>query len=347
MNQTASKSATDPKSSATPATKIGLIGSGIWATALANILHETGQEFNWYFRFRSQIRAFKKQGHNPNYLTSVSFDTSKIHFYSDLTELVEESDTLLLCTPSPYLKGVLQKVDPEKYKGKVFLNAVKGIIPDSYQLVSDFLSSEFGIPMSQIAVISGPTHAEEVAIDRTSYLTIGCEDEETALRLAPLFHAPYVHTVISTDVRGIEYSSVLKNIYAIASGITQGMKLGDNFMAVLICNATGEIKRFIRTATESRPQVYDSAYLGDLLVTAYSRYSRNRTFGNFLGKGYGVYEAQLEMEMIAEGFYGAKCIHEVNKRYGVEIPIADAVYDILYEHVKPEQAFKNLKPLLK
>ena len=231
MKQTASKSVTDPKSSATPATKIGLIGSGSWATALAKILHETGQEFNWYFRFRSQIRAFKKQGHNPNYLTSVSFDTSKIHFYSDLTKLVEESDTLLLCTPSPYLKGILQKVEPEKYKGKVFLNAVKGIIPDSYQLVSDFLSSEFGIPMSQIAVISGPTHAEEVAIDRTSYLTIGCEDEETALRLAPLFHAPYVHTVVSTDVWGIADSSVLKHIYVLASGITQGLQLGDKFMA--------------------------------------------------------------------------------------------------------------------
>lgn len=330
-----------------PTTKIGLIGSGSWATALAKVLQETGQEFNWYFRFRSQIRSFKKEGHNPNYLTSVDFDTSKITFYSDITRLVEASDTILLCTPSPYLKGVLEKAHPSVYKGKTFLNAVKGIIPDTYQLVSDFLAESYGTPMSRIAVISGPTHAEEVAIDRTSYLTIGCEDRERAERLAELFHADYVHTVISDDVRGIEYSSVLKNVYAIASGICQGMKLGDNFMAVLICNATGEIMRFIRTATESSPQVYNSAYLGDLLVTAYSRYSRNRTFGNYLGKGFGVYEAQLEMEMIAEGFYGAKCIHEVNKRYGVDIPIADAVYDILYEHMRPEQAFEKLQPLLR
>lgn len=333
------------KTDATP--KVGLIGSGSWATALAKILQETGQEFNWFFRFRSQIRDFRKQGHNPTYLTSVNFDISKITFYSDLTRLVEESEILLLCTPSPFLKGVLEKVSPAKYEGKVFLNAVKGIIPDSYRLISDFLEQDLKAPISHIAVISGPTHAEEVAIDRPSYLTIGCEDRKTAERLAPLFRADYVRIVISDDVRGIEYSTVLKNVYAIASGIIQGMKLGDNFMAVLLCNAVGEIKRFIRTATVSRPHVYDSAYLGDLLVTAYSRYSRNRTLGNYLGKGYGVYEAQLQMEMIAEGFYGAKCIHEVNKRYGVEIPIADAVYDILYEHEKPEQAFEKLRPLLR
>lgn len=328
--------------------RVGLIGSGSWATALAKMLLETGQQLGWYFRFRSQIREFRKQQHNPSYLTSVRFDTSKIDFYSDLEKMVGAYDTLILCVPSPYLTSTLAKVPTAKYRDKVFLNAVKGIIPESYRLISDYLMEELKTPEDHIAVISGPTHAEEVALDRTSYLTVACSDQRRAEQLAKLFEAPYVHTLLSSEVRGIEYSSVLKNVYSIAAGITQGMKLGDNFMAVLLCNATGEMSRFIHTCTRgSLPNIFDSVYLGDLLVTAYSRYSRNRTFGNYIGKGYGVYEAQLEMEMIAEGFYGTKCIHEVNKRLGVEIPIAETVYDILYEHVKPEEAFERLKPSLK
>lgn len=330
-----------------PKPKVGIIGSGSWATALAKILLETQEEVNWYFRFKDTVRKFRIGRHNPSYLVSVEFDVERIHFYTDLNKVIKASDIILLVTPSPYIKGMLDKVDRSELEGKFILNAIKGIIPDDYVLISDYMSEHFEIPREMIGIVSGPSHAEEVALDRISYLTVGCSDLQRAEELSTYFRSSYVYTQVSSDVAGIEYGSVLKNVYAIAAGICQGLRMGDNFQAVLISNATAEMQRFVNSVSSSPRSITDTVYLGDLLVTAYSKLSRNRTFGTMLGKGMGVKQAQLEMEMIAEGYYGAKCIHEVNKEFKLNMPIVDAVYQILYHKAQPKATVETLLTLLK
>lgn len=327
--------------------RIGIIGSGSWGTAIAKIVLANRERINWYFRFGQTIKEFKKYGHNPSYLTTQQFDTERIDFFTDIPSIVAASDTLILVTPSPYIKNTLQKAKSGSLEDKFLLNAIKGIVTDEYVIISEYLQEEYGLPPEQIGVMSGPTHAEEVALDRLSYLTVACVSEERAKALSRVLTSPYVTCETSTDVAGIEYGSVLKNIYAIAAGITQGMRMGDNFQAVLIANAAAEMRRFLDVVQRGDRLITDSVYLGDLLVTAYSRYSRNRTFGTLLGKGYSVKQAQNEMEMISEGYYGAKCIHEVNKLHQVDLPIAETMYQILYHRAKPEEAMEALSTQMK
>lgn len=326
--------------------RIGIIGSGSWATALAKIILSNEKEVNWYFRFGETVRQFKRNKHNPSYLTSQLFDTNKINFYTDIPSIVANSDTLLLVTPSPYIKGVLQKTKEGTLQDKFILNAIKGIVTDEYMIISEYIKEKYSIPTDQLGVISGPTHAEEVALERLSYLTLACGDQNRAEVLSKTFTNEYTYCKVSNDVSGIEFGSVLKNVYAIASGICHSLRFGDNFQAVLLSNAVSEMQLFLREVTKMERQIYDSVYLGDLLVTGYSRYSRNRTLGTLLGKGYSVMQAQSEMEMTAEGYYGAKCIHEVNKKYKVDLPIAEAVYDVLYERANPRDTFVELSKKL-
>lgn len=326
--------------------RIGIIGSGSWGTALAKIVLAHEESINWYFRFGETVRQFKRFGHNPSYLTSQMFDTDRINFYNDIPSIIEASDTLILVTPSPYIKNILEKTKENSLADKFILNAVKGIITDDYMIISEFLQEQYGMPIDQIGVISGPTHAEEVALDRLSYLTVACEDIEKAQKIKEVMTNEFVFCKVSNDVAGIEYGSVLKNIYAIAAGISQGLRLGDNFQAVLLANAADEMQRFLKKALKKNRNITDHVYLGDLLVTAYSRYSRNRTFGTLLGKGYSVKQAQSEMEMISEGYYGAKCIHEVNKKYKVDLPIAETIYMVLYERASAIDSFAELSKKL-
>ncbi|MBR8729699.1 Glycerol-3-phosphate dehydrogenase [NAD(P)+] [Porphyromonas levii] len=322
--------------------RIGIIGSGSWATALAKIVMEREERINWYFRFGETVRQFRRSQHNPTYLTTQLFDTERIDFFTDIPSIVEASDTLILVTPSPYIKGILEKAKKGSLQDKFVLNAIKGIIPDDYVVISDYLRDSLGVPDEQIGVISGPTHAEEVALNRLSYLTLACSDVRRAEQLSKVFQSDYTFCKVSSDVTGIELGSVLKNIYAIASGVCQSLRMGDNFQAVLISNATKEMARFLARASSAERNINDSVYLGDLLVTGYSRYSRNRTLGTLIGKGYSVKQAQAEMEMTAEGYYGAKCINELNKKYKVDLPIAEAVYDLLYNKEKAKDTFRNL-----
>ncbi|MCC8172306.1 MAG: NAD(P)H-dependent glycerol-3-phosphate dehydrogenase [Parabacteroides sp.] len=310
--------------------KIAIIGGGSWATALAKIALSTQDSINWYMRRPDRIAEFERLGHNPCYLTSVKFDLNKITFFSNINQAIKNSDTLIFATPSPFLKQHLKKVRTS-LSDKFIISAIKGIVPDENMLVSDYFAEYYKVPAGNIAVLGGPCHAEEVALERLSYLTLGCPDIEQAKMISPVFHNQYLMNSVCKDVVGIEYASVLKNVYAIAAGICHGMKYGDNFQAVFISNAIEEMKRFVDTIHALDRDITDSVYLGDLLVTAYSRFSRNRTFGTMIGKGYSVKTAQLEMEMIAEGYYGTKCIKEINGKYQVNMPILDAVYDILYE----------------
>ncbi len=325
-----------------PDGKIAIMGGGSWATAIAKmVMSHEDETINWYMRRDDRIEDFKRLGHNPAYLTSVRFDVKRISFSSDINKVVRESDILIFVTPSPYLKSHLKKLKT-KLKDKFIITAIKGIVPDENLIVSEYFHREYGVPEDQIAVLAGPCHAEEVALERLSYLTIGCSDRDKAKYLAKKFANHFIKTSVSQDVPGIEYSSVLKNVYAIAAGICSGLKYGDNFQAVLMANAVQEMNRFIETVHPIDRKIDESVYLGDLLVTGYSRFSRNRVFGSMIGKGYSVKSAQIEMEMIAEGYYGTKCIKELNRHHHVNMPIVDAVYNILYERISPMIEIKLL-----
>jgi glycerol-3-phosphate dehydrogenase (NAD(P)+) len=317
------------------------MGGGSWATAIAKMFLAQEETINWYMRRDDRIADFKRLGHNPAYLTSVKFDVKRINFYNNINDIVKNSDTLVFATPSPYLKSHLKKLRT-KLKDKIIITAIKGIVPDDNLIVSDYFTKEYGVPSENIAVLGGPCHAEEVAMERLSYLTLACPDMEKAKIFARQLACSYIKTSISDDIIGIEYSSVLKNVYAIAAGICSGLKYGDNFQAVLISNAIQEMRRFLDTVHPINRSVDESVYLGDLLVTSYSNFSRNRTFGTMIGKGYSVKSAQIEMEMVAEGYYGTKCIKEINKHYHVNMPILDAVYNILYERISPTIEIKLL-----
>ncbi len=326
--------------------KIAIMGGGSWATAIAKIILTQAESINWYMRRDDRIEEFKRLGHNPAYLTSVRFDIRRINFSSDINKVVKESDTLIFVTPSPYLKSHLKKLKT-KLKDKFIVTAIKGIVPDENLIVSDYFHQMYDVPEENIAVLAGPCHAEEVALERLSYLTVGCKDIEKAKMFAKQLAGHYIKTSVNPDVAGIEYASVLKNVYAIVAGICHGMKYGDNFLAVFICNAIEEMRNFLNAVHGLERDVTDSVYLGDLLVTAYSRFSRNRTFGTMIGKGYSVKIAQLEMEMIAEGYYGTKCIREINEKYKVNMPILDTLYSILYEKKSPTTAIRQLTETFK
>jgi glycerol-3-phosphate dehydrogenase (NAD(P)+) len=321
--------------------KIAIIGGGSWATAIAKIVLDHTQHIGWYMRRDDRIEDFRRMGHNPAYLTSVHFDIDKIFFSSDINKIVQNYDTLIFVTPSPYLKNHLKKLKT-RIRDKFIITAIKGIVPDENLVCSEYFHQVYDVPYENLACIGGPSHAEEVALERLSYLTIGCMDKEKAQSFANLITSDFIKTKTSTDVVGIEYSSVLKNVYAIAAGICSGLKYGDNFQSVLMANAIQEMNRFLTAIYPLERNINDSVYMGDLLVTGYSNFSRNRTFGTMIGKGYSVKSAQIEMEMIAEGFFGTKCMKEINRHWHVNMPILDAVYNILYERISPQIEIKLL-----
>lgn len=321
--------------------KIAIIGGGSWATAIAKIVVEHTHHIGWYMRRDDRIDDFKRLSHNPAYLTSVHFNMEELYLSSDINKIAEAYDTLVFVTPSPYLKNHLKKLKI-RLRDKFIVTAIKGIVPDENLVCSEYFHQVYDVPYENLACIGGPSHAEEVALQRLSYLTIGCKDLEKAAAFTDVLTSEFIKTKTSDDVVGIEYSSVLKNVYAIAAGICSGLKYGDNFQAVLIANAVQEMNRFLMAVYPIERSIYDSVYLGDLLVTGYSNFSRNRTFGTMIGKGYSVKSAQIEMEMIAEGYFGTKCMKEINRHLHVNMPILDAVYNILYERINPQIEIKLL-----
>lgn len=326
--------------------RIAILGGGSWATAIAKILLNNVSEINWYMRRQEQIDEFIRLSKNPSYLTGVKFDTDHIRFTNNINHVVAISDILVLATPSPFLKQHLRKLH-RRIDKKVIVSAIKGIVPDENLIVTDFFEQVYKVPKENIAVLAGPCHAEEVALERLSYLTLASASRDKAKMLAQLFANSFIKTSTSDDVMGMEYASVMKNIYSIAAGICHGLKYGDNFQSVLISNAIQEINRFCNATNPLHRDISQSAYLGDLLVTAYSKFSRNRLFGTMIGKGYSVKTAQIEMEMIAEGYYATKCIYEINQKYKVDMPIVDTVYDILYNRASPLLKIRELTDKLK
>ena len=323
-------------------TKFAVIGGGSWATAIVKLLCNTQSKVGWWMRNEDAVSYIQQFKHNPNYLQSVEFDLTKLSISSDLETIISNTEIVIIATPAAFLTKTFEKLPTELWENKSVFSAVKGIIPETNLIPAEFIHQTFMVPFSKIGIICGPCHAEEVALERLSYLTIGCSSSELATEIASAFACRYIKTTISDDLIGTEISAVLKNVYALAAGICNGLGYGDNFQAVLISNAIQEIERFIDIVSPIHRDTKTSAYLGDLLVTAYSNFSRNRTFGFMIGKGYSVKSAQLEMNMIAEGYFATKCLMEMNKKYQVEMPILTAVYQILYERISPIMEIKIL-----
>lgn len=342
--------------------KFGILGSGSWGTALAKILADNGNVINWWIRNDETISLFHKRKHNPHYLQTAHFNTERLNLDSSVTKVIEDSEVIIIAVPSAYLGSVLGALPKEVFAGKKILSAVKGILPEANVLLNDFLKGTFDVATEDYFAVLGPCHAEEVAQEKLSYLTFSGIDEPMCARIAEAFRTPYIKTIINKDIYGVQYAAVLKNIYAVGAGMAHGLDYGDNFLSVLIANSADEMAGFLRKAGIINAEVgyidhsgtfgsahtnyAASVYLGDLLVTCYSLFSRNRTFGNMIGKGYSVKAAQVEMSMVAEGFNASRCMHILNRSIGADMPIANAVYKVLWENVPAHRAFSEVEPLL-
>jgi glycerol-3-phosphate dehydrogenase (NAD(P)+) len=343
--------------------KFGIIGSGSWATALVKVLTDNNQSVNWWVRSNDIIQHIRKRRHNPQYLSSAYFNTSLLNMSDDINDVIERSDVILLVVPSAYIKEVLEQVRPGALKNKKILSAIKGLVPGPDVLVNDYLQQHFEVPIENYFALLGPCHAEEVASEKLSYLTFSGIDVALTQQIAACFKTDYINTVTNIDIIGVQYAAVLKNIYALGAGMAHGLEYGDNFLSVYIANSADEMAGFLRTVgiqhivvgehQQTDPYTLKkdinyaaSVYLGDLLVTCYSPYSRNRTFGTMIGKGYTVQSAQLEMNMVAEGYYAAKCMFNLNRFIKADMPIAETVYKILWERQHPAEGFYRIEEVM-
>jgi glycerol-3-phosphate dehydrogenase (NAD(P)+) len=330
--------------------KFGIIGGGSWATALAKMLADNGHSINWWLRSDATIEFIRKRRHNPHYITTAHFNPILLNMSSNMREVIENSEALVICVPSSYLLTHLSGLPADAFAGKKIISAIKGVLPGTNQLLNEYLLQGFNVATSNYFTIMGPCHAEEVAAEKLSYLTFSGEDVEAVELIASHFKTDYLNTVINHDIWGTQYAAVLKNIYAVGAGIAHGLEYGDNFLAVYIANAANELVNFLRTVMEHKHapdhgliNYKSSVYLGDLLVTCYSLFSRNRTFGNMIGKGYSVKVAQLEMNMVAEGYPASKGLYQINENIGAVMPIATAIYQILWHHADPRKEFAKIE----
>jgi glycerol-3-phosphate dehydrogenase (NAD(P)+) len=329
--------------------QFGMIGGGSWATALAKILTDNGNTIHWWMRNTDTIAHLQKRRHNPHYLGAAYFDVQQIQLSSNLEQVIHQSDVLVIAIPSAYAVSTLANLPSQIFAGKKIVSAIKGMLPNTNQLLNEYLADAFAVAISDYYTVLGPCHAEEVAAEKLSYLTFSGIDAEITANIAAHFKTEYMNTVVNADVWGVQYAAILKNIYALGAGIAHGLEYGDNFLSVYIANAAREMGNFLQKMVEQNavcPNYAASVYLGDLLVTCYSLYSRNRTFGNMIGKGYSVKAAQLELNMVAEGYNASKCIHLTNKTLKAEMPIAAAIYNILWNHLSAKEGFRTIEQIL-
>ncbi len=341
----------------------GIIGSGSWATALAKILTDNDHHINWWIRNAKTIEQIRKRRHNPHYLSTVYFNTSLLFLENDIKKVIADSDIIVMAVPSAFIEESFTGIETDSFENKKIVSAIKGIIPRQNILLNGWLLKQFNVSLEDYFVVLGPCHAEEVAAEKLSFLTFSGIDVSKAEEIASHFKTDYINTIVNHDILGVQYAAVLKNIYAMGAGIAHGLEYGDNFLSVYIANSADEMAGFLRkvgiehmvvgehdeedpVTHRKAPNYAASVYLGDLLVTCYSLYSRNRTFGNMIGKGYSVRSAQLEMNMVAEGYNAAKCIYDLNRDIGAAMPIAETVYKILWENVKPVEGFKQIEEVL-
>lgn len=323
-----------------------VIGGGSWGTALVKLLSENAERTGWWVRGAANVEHIRKYGHNPNYISAARIDPTRLAVSDDLHAVVAAADTLILAVPSAFLKSTLDQLPPDALQGKKLFSAVKGIVPETNQIVGEYLFEHWAVQEQDLGVICGPCHAEEVAMERLSYLTIACQESAQAAAMGAALNGRFMKTTLSDDIYGTEYAAILKNVIAVCAGISVGLGYGDNFRAVLVSRAIQEIERFVAGVHPIARDINEPAYLGDLLVTAYSTFSRNREFGAMVGKGYSVKAAQLEMNMVAEGYYAVKCVHLINERLGVDMPITETTYGILYGGLSPAMGMSRLSDRL-
>ena len=321
--------------------RFGVLGGGSWGTAIIKILLEKNSSLSWYIRNEENINYIKKNKRNPNYLTSLVLNVDKLKISSSVNEVVDNSDILILAIPSPFLNSELKKINSELNE-KIIFSALKGVVPESNKIVSEHLNLDYNVSFSKIGIITGPCHAEEVALQKLSYLTIACKNQELGEYVRKSLESKFIKAKFTNDTMGVEYASMLKNIYAIIVGVSNGLGYGDNFQSVLISNCVREMKKFIKTIYNLKRDINDTEYLGDLLVTSYSSFSRNRTLGNMLGKGYSLKSAISEMSMISEGYYATKNAYKIGTDKQITFDIINASYDILYKNVSPKKTLKVL-----
>lgn len=325
---------------------IGVIGGGSWGTALVKLLHSNTDRVHWWIRRPETIAHIRAYGHNPDYISAAQFDVSRLAISADIAEVVRSVDTLIIAVPSAFLKSTMEMLDRSALVGKTVFSAVKGIVPETNQIVGEYLFAHWVVAKQDFGVICGPCHAEEVAMERLSYLTIASQNAANAQAMGAALNGRFMKTTLSDDIYGTEYAAILKNVIAVCSGISVGLGYGDNFRAVLISRAITEIERFVAAVHPIDRDINEPAYLGDLLVTAYSTFSRNREFGTMIGKGYSVHAAQMEMNMVAEGYYAVKCVHEINAKLKVDMPITEATYRMLHEKMPPGEELRILSDKL-
>lgn len=319
----------------------GVLGAGSWGTAIVKILTEKNSSINWYVRNESNLNHIKTFRKNPNYLNSLELEINKINLSSSIIDVVKNSSVIILAIPSPFLDSELKKIK-SFFKGKVFFSALKGVIPESHLIVSEHLNQFYKVSFAKIGVITGPCHAEEVALEKLSYLTVACKNTKIGKSMTDSLNTKFIKTKFSKDLKGAEYASMLKNVYALLVGVANGLGYGDNFQSVLISNSVKEMKRFIKTVYLLERDINDSEYLGDMLVTCYSTFSRNRTLGNMLGKGHSLKAAILEMSMISEGYYATKNAYEIGLENKIPFEIINTAYSILYKKHSAKKAMKVL-----
>lgn len=315
--------------------KIAVIGSGSWGTALVKLLSHNLEQVGWWVRSENTKKYVEENGRNPVYLQYAELIPEKLNISTDMTKIVANYNILIFAIPSAFLHKSITQAGISNFKNKIIISAIKGIVPEFNQIVANYFHNNYKVPFNDIGIIAGPCHAEEVAMQKLSFLTIAFLQEERAQYIAELFSTWYMKMKTSVDIAGTEYAAMIKNIIAIANGICIGLGYGDNFQAVLIVNAMREIRRFLEDVFPQYRKVMDTEYVGDLLVTSYSKFSRNRTFGTYIGRGYSVKATMAEMNMVAEGYYAVKCLMEINKEHKVYLPITEAVYNILYGGISP------------
>ncbi|MEO6329827.1 MAG: NAD(P)H-dependent glycerol-3-phosphate dehydrogenase [Ginsengibacter sp.] len=343
--------------------KFGIMGGGSWGTALAKILTDNNNAINWWIRDENAIKYFISRHHNPQYLSSAYFNTALLHFSNNVAEVIKNSDCIIIAVPSAYADNTLKDLDASSFKNKKIVSAIKGILPDQNLLLNDYLKNKYGVELKNYFAVLGPCHAEEVAAEKLSYLTFSGIDEKQTLAISKYFSTHYLNTIVNKDIYGVQFAAILKNIYALGAGIAHGLDYGDNFLSVLIANSADEMAGFLRKSgiknidvghiaddkklpAKNHLNYAASVYLGDLLVTCYSLYSRNRTFGNMIGKGYSVKSAQLEMNMVAEGYNASRCMHLINETINADMPIADTVFKILWHNLAAREGFRKIEKTL-
>src|SRR5205809_1602421 len=264
--------------------QFGILGSGSWATALAKILTDSGETIHWYVRNKDTISHLSQRRHNPHYLSSAYFDTSRLQLSSNINYVISSCDVLLIVIPAAYVHQSLSALNKDAFAGKKIISAIKGILPEKNQLLNEYLEENFNVDLKDYFTVLGPCHAEEVAAEKLSYLTFSGLDINATEKIATAFNTEFIKTLTNPDVLGVQYAAILKNIYALGAGIAHGLEYGDNFLSVYIANAANEMAIFLKKLVEAHEipcnqeiiNYTSSVYLGDLLVTCYSLYSRNR-----------------------------------------------------------------------